>query len=75
LYDRFSNDSKFKIARHVLSQLDTMGEEGHAIQRRILTETCKLRKLPDEQRLIIERWWVAAAGWSALYLSSSSGLP
>ena len=48
LYDRFSDDSKFKIARHVFSQLDSMGEEGYAIQRRILTELCKLRKLPDE---------------------------
>ena len=48
LYDRFAEDSKYKIARHVLSELDSRGKEGHEIQRRILTELCKFRKLPDE---------------------------
>ena len=47
LYDRFSEDSKYKIARHLLSELDARAEEGYQIQRRILTELCKFRKLPD----------------------------
>ncbi len=48
LYDRFSEESKYKIARHLLSELDSKGSEGYQIQRRILTELCKFRKLPDE---------------------------
>ncbi len=48
LYDRFADESKYKIVRHVLAELDTMGEEGHLIQRRITTELCKLRNVPDE---------------------------
>ena len=48
LYDRFTEDSKYKIARHLLSELDSKEEEGYQIQRRILTELCKFRKLPDE---------------------------
>ena len=48
LFDRFYEESKFKIARHILSELDEKGEEGFMIQRRIVTELCKLRKLPDE---------------------------
>jgi hypothetical protein len=48
LYDRFADESKYKIARHVLAELDAMGEEGHLIQRRITTELCKLRNVPDE---------------------------
>lgn len=49
LYDRFSEGSKFKIARHVLGELDQLGEEGYLIQRRIVTALCKLRKIPDEK--------------------------
>ena len=48
LYERFSEDSKYKITRHLLSELDSREEEGHLIQRRILTELCKFRRLPDE---------------------------
>jgi hypothetical protein len=48
LYDRYSDESKFKIARHILAELDTLGEEGYLIQRRIVTALCKLRKVPDE---------------------------
>src|SRR5712692_108612 len=48
LYDRYADESKFKIARHVLAELDSMADEGFLIQRRIVTELCKLRKVPDE---------------------------
>lgn len=48
LYERYSDESKFKIARHVLSELDAMGDEGWEIQRRLVTEFCQLRRLPDE---------------------------
>src|SRR4029077_14551122 len=33
--------------RHILSELDSLGDEGVLIQRRIVTELCKLRGLPD----------------------------
>ncbi|MBC8554328.1 MAG: restriction endonuclease [Candidatus Brocadiales bacterium] len=48
MYARYSDESKYKIARHVLSDLDTMGEDGYLVQRRIVTELCKLRKIPDD---------------------------
>lgn len=48
MYDRYADESKYKIARHILSDLDTMGDEGFLIQRRIVTELSKLRKIPDD---------------------------
>lgn len=48
LYERFAEESKFKIARHVLAELDAMGDEGWEIQPRLVTELCQLRKLADE---------------------------
>lgn len=48
LFDRFAEESKFKIARHLLSELDSMGEDGWVIQRRLVTNFCRLRNLPDE---------------------------
>ena len=47
LYDRYSEEPKYKLARHVLGELDSMGDEGWAIQRRLITELCKLRNVPD----------------------------
>ena len=48
LYERFAEESKYKITRHLLFELDSKGEEGYQIQRRILTELCTFRNLPDE---------------------------
>lgn len=48
MYDRFSTGSKYLITRNVLAELDRLGDNGYAIQRRILTELCKLRNVPDE---------------------------
>jgi hypothetical protein len=48
MYDRFADESKFKIARHLLSELDGTGDQGFMIQKRILTDLCNLRTLPDE---------------------------
>jgi hypothetical protein len=47
-YDRYADESKFKIARHVLADLDTMGEDGLQIQRRLVTELARLRRIPDD---------------------------
>jgi hypothetical protein len=48
MYDRFSSGSKYVITRNVLAELDRLGDHGYGIQRRILTELCKLRNVPDE---------------------------
>lgn len=48
LYDRYSEESKYKIARHILAELDLQGEAGWVIQRRIVEELCSLRGLPDD---------------------------
>lgn len=48
MYDRYSEESKYKIARHVLSELDSLGDDGYEVQRRILSELCRLRRLPDD---------------------------
>lgn len=48
LYDRFAEESKYKIARHILSELDGREEEGYQVQRRIVTELAKLRRVPDD---------------------------
>lgn len=48
MYERYADESKFKITRHVLADLDEMGDEGTPIAKRIVTELCKLRKVPDE---------------------------
>ena len=48
LYDRFAEEPKYKLARHILGELDAMGDEGFMIQRRIITELCKLRNVPDD---------------------------
>lgn len=48
LYDRYSDESKFKITRNILSDLDRMGDDGFLIERRIVTELCRLRNVPDD---------------------------
>jgi hypothetical protein len=47
IYDRFADESKFKIARHILSELDAAGDDGWVVQRRIVTDLCPLRGIPD----------------------------
>lgn len=47
MYDKYSDESKFKIARHILSELDALGDDGWLVQRRIVTELCNLRGIPD----------------------------
>ncbi len=48
VYARYADESKYKIARHVLAELDAAGDDGYEVQRRLVTELCKLRKLPDD---------------------------
>ncbi len=47
LIDKYRNEPKFVWARHVISDLNQT-EQGHDVLRRMLTELCKLRKIPDE---------------------------
>jgi hypothetical protein len=48
LIERFAAEAKFPMARHILAELDELGEDGWATERRLLTELCKLRRIPDE---------------------------
>lgn len=49
IYLRYEHESKFKIARQMLNDLEGMGEDGWLLQRRLLTELCRLRSLPDSE--------------------------
>lgn len=49
LYLAYEHEPKFKIARQLLRDLDIMKVEGFLLQRRLLTELCKLRGLPDSE--------------------------
>lgn len=49
VYLKYEHEIKFKIARQLIADLENMGEEGLLLQKRLLTELCKLRALPDDQ--------------------------
>lgn len=48
-YLKYEHESKFKIARQLIGDLEAMGEDGALLQRRLLTELCRLRALPDTE--------------------------
>lgn len=48
-YLKYEHEAKFKIARQLLSDLEKEGDDGYLLQRRLLTELCKLRDLPDRE--------------------------
>jgi restriction endonuclease Mrr len=48
--DKYRDQAKFVWARHLLTELGET-EDGRLIQRRIITELCKLRDLPDKNVL------------------------
>lgn len=48
-YLKYEHESKFKIARQLLADLEREGEDGFLLQRRLLTELCKLRNLVDTE--------------------------
>jgi hypothetical protein len=47
LVAKYSHERKFPRSRHILTELGE-SEDGCLVQRRLLTELCKLRSLPDE---------------------------
>ena len=49
MYLKYEHEPKFKIARQLLADLETRGDDGYLLQRRLLTELCKLRDLPDSE--------------------------
>lgn len=49
IYVKYEREYKFTIARKLLADLEQMGDEGLLLQRRLLTEFCKLRRLPDTE--------------------------
>lgn len=48
MYLRYEHEAKFKIARQLLGDLEQLGDDGYLLQRRLLTELCRLRRLPDQ---------------------------
>jgi len=48
LVQRYKHEVKFLWSRHVLSELNET-DEGRLVQRRILTNLCSLRDLPDKE--------------------------
>lgn len=46
-YLKYEHEAKFKIARLLLGDLEAAGDDGHLLQKRLLTELCKLRDVPD----------------------------
>ncbi|MBN1569185.1 MAG: restriction endonuclease [Acidobacteria bacterium] len=49
MYLQYEHESKFKIIRQLLADLERSGEDGYLLQRRLLTELCKLRDIPDPE--------------------------
>ena len=49
IYLKYEHEAKFKIGRLLIADLEQHGEEGLLLQRRLLTELCKLRNLPDSE--------------------------
>jgi hypothetical protein len=47
LVDKYRHEPKFVWARHVIADLNQT-ESGYAVLRRLLTELCRLRNVPDE---------------------------
>jgi hypothetical protein len=50
MYDRHGDQNKYKIAHLILGELDALGDEGFLMQRRLVTEFCKLRGAPAESQ-------------------------
>ncbi|MCW5982359.1 MAG: hypothetical protein KIT09_30010 [Bryobacteraceae bacterium] len=46
-YLKYEHEAKFKIARLLLGDLERAGDDGYLLQKRLLTELCKLRDVPD----------------------------
>ena len=46
---KYEHESKFKMARLLIDDLEGIGEEGWLLQRQLVTELCKLRTLPDSE--------------------------
>lgn len=48
LYDRFSTEAKYVIARNVFDELLQKGENGRIVALRIVEELCAIRKIPAD---------------------------
>lgn len=70
-YERYADESKFKIVRHILGELDQRGQSGWRVQHQILQELCRLRGVPDEAADKDEA--IAALRWLK-ELASSQGM-
>lgn len=48
MFRKYQEQPKFVITRQLLDDLERMGDNGLLLQRRLLTELCKLKTLPDD---------------------------
>ncbi len=48
-YLKYEHEPKFKMTRLLIDDLERMEDEGWLLQRRLVTELCKLRMLPDSE--------------------------
>jgi hypothetical protein len=51
MYDRFAEQSKYMIARHILEELEDRGDEACLTQRRIATKLALPKRISDENVL------------------------
>ncbi len=49
MYLKYEHEPKFKIGGQLLADLESAGNDGYLLQRRLITELCKLRNLPDSE--------------------------
>ncbi len=47
MYLKYEHEPKFKIARQLIGDLELAGDDGYLLQRRLLSELCRLRRLPE----------------------------
>jgi hypothetical protein len=47
MYLKYEHEPKFKIARQLIGDLERGGDDGYLLQRRLLSELCRLRRLPE----------------------------
>lgn len=58
LVNKYDSESKFKMVRYILADLDNAGEKGIAVQRQIVRELASIRSITDQS---VDRKAAAAA--------------
>jgi Restriction endonuclease len=72
LVNRYDSESKFKMARYILADLDGFGDRGVAIQRQVVRELSAIRLITD---LSVDREAAARAIAELRTIAKAEGLP